>query len=146
MPHITLTCRVSGQHFVVTETDQAFYSKISVPFPTLSPKERMRRRLAWRNERTLYRRSCDLCQSTIMSMFDEYAPFPVYCPTCFWSDKWDPKTYAQDLNFSRSFFDQFKELIQSVPKAATLQLNNENSGYNALIAFSRNAYMSPGSY
>lgn len=146
MPDITLTCRVSGQPFTVTETDQAFYEKIGVPLPTLCPNERLKRRLAFRNERTLYRRNCDLCEVDIMSMFDANVPFPVYCVKCFWSDKWDPKTYAQDFDFSRPFFDQFQDLLMRVPKAATLQLNNENSEYNALIAFSRNAYMSPGSY
>lgn len=146
MPDLNLTCRVSGQPFVVTEKDQAFYQKIGVPLPTLCPEERMRRRLAFRNERALYRRTCDMCQATMMSMFDANAPFPVYCVKCFWSDKWDPKEYGQDFDFSRPFFEQFQELLMKVPKAATLQLNNENCDYNALIAFSRNTYMSPGSY
>ncbi len=146
MPDIQLTCRVSGQPFTVTESDQAFYAKIGVPLPTLCPPERLRRRLAFRNELSLYKRTCDMCKTTMFSVFDTDVSFPVYCTKCWWSDSWDPKDYAQDFDFSRPFFDQYHELLMRVPKASALQLNNENSDYNALIAFSKNAYMSPGSY
>lgn len=146
MPDIQLTCSVSGQPFTITESDQAFYKKINVPLPTLCPKERLRRRATFRNELHLYKRTCDMCSATVFSVFDTDVEFPVYCVKCWWSDAWDPQSYAKDFDFTRPFFDQYHELLMTVPKAAALQLGNENCDYNALVAFSKNAYMSPGSY
>ncbi|KKU79382.1 MAG: hypothetical protein UY05_C0032G0008 [Candidatus Peregrinibacteria bacterium GW2011_GWA2_47_7] len=82
----------------------------------------------------------------MVSFFDEGTPFPVYCNDCWWSDKWDPASYGREFDFSRPFFDQFQELLLAVPKAGVFQINNENSEYNSLLAYSKNTYMSPGSY
>ncbi len=132
--------------FEITEEDRKFYQKINVPEPTLCPDCRQQRRMAFRNERSLYRRSCDLCDRSIIATFDADSPLTVYCPECWWSDKWEPKDYAQEFDFSRSFFEQFQELLGKVPKSGVLQVNNENCEYNSLLAFSKNTYMSPGSY
>jgi|GEM_PF-4835496 len=43
-------CAVSGVAFEITDGDMKFYETMGVPAPTLCPEERMRRRLAWRNE------------------------------------------------------------------------------------------------
>ncbi len=43
------------------------------------------------------------------------APYKVYCPQCWWSDKWDPFEYGRDYDFSRPFFTQFNELWHEVP-------------------------------
>ena len=64
---LTRICSVSGKQFTITDEDLAFYEKVSPTFggqkylispPTLSPEERMRRRLAHRNERKFYRSKC----------------------------------------------------------------------------------------
>lgn len=61
-------CRLSGQEFFVTDKDLEYLDKKSpifagkkylIPSPTLSPEERKRRRLTWRNERKLYHGKCD---------------------------------------------------------------------------------------
>lgn len=140
------SCRACQLDFSITDSDLEFYTKIAVPLPTHCPSCRLQRRLAWRNERQLYRRTCSLCARSIVAMFSVDAPFPVYCADCWWSDKWDPASYGQDIDWSRPFFEQFHELQQRVPKAAVIGLNNENSEYNSLLAYSKNAYMSPGSY
>lgn len=139
-------CRFCSAQFTIALDDDQFYNKLAVPAPTLCPGCRLQRRLAWRNERTLYTRTCSLCTRSIVAVFGADAPFPVYCTACWWSDKWDPATYAQEIDWSRPFFEQFGELLRRVPKAAALQLNNENCEYNALIAYSKNTYMSPGCY
>ncbi|MBU1018965.1 hypothetical protein KJ764_03280 [Patescibacteria group bacterium] len=140
------TCKNCSRNFEIADSDQAFYQKIQVPKPTHCPTCRFQRRLANRNERCLFKRKCDMCQKEVVSTFNSDAPFPVYCPECWWSDKWDPADYGQDFDFGRPFFEQFYELMQKVPKATLLQLNNENCPYNSYMAFSKNSYMSPGSY
>ncbi len=139
-------CVNCSESFLITESDKVFYQKIEVPVPTHCTKCRLKRRLAFRNERTLFKRECDKCKRHIISFFEPNRPFPVYCSECWWKDDWDPRDYGQDVDFSRPFFEQFRELMMKVPKVGMLQLNNENCEYNALVAYSKNTYMSPGSY
>lgn len=139
-------CRNCQNPFEVTDKDMEFYKKIEVTPPSFCPSCRLQRRLSFRNESKLHKRSCDLCKRPVISFYSEQSRFPVYCMECWWSDQWDPSSYGRDFDFSRPFFDQMKELMQVVPKASALHLNNENSEYNALLAFSKNTYMSAGSY
>jgi len=149
------TCTNCGTQFEITDSDLAFYDKVSpvindkkysIPPPTHCPDCRQQRRLAIRNENHLYSRKCDLCNRSIIATFDSESPYKIYCPDCWWSDKWEPKDYGIDYDFKRTFFDQFEDLLNKVPKSGVLQLDNENSEYNSLLAFSKNTYMSPGSY
>ncbi len=148
-------CKNCGIDFEITEDDLKFYDKVSsvikgkkyaLPSPTHCPDCRLMRRLSFRNEKNLYKRKCDLCDKNGIFVFSENVKFPVYCVECFWSDKWDPLSFGSDYDFSRSFFEQFKELMDSVPKMGLYQLNNENSDFNSFLAYSKNVYMSPGTY
>jgi hypothetical protein len=142
---IKKTCAVSGKEFEVTSDDVAFYEKIGVPIPTLCPKERQRRRFSWRNERTLYRKNCDLCKKSTIAIYDENAPFPVYCRECWRGDTWEAKTFGQEFDFSRPFFEQFSELLQKVPKLAVINDYSENSEFTHLAAHNRNCFLVTGS-
>jgi len=140
------TCKNCQSPFEITESDLVFYGRIAVPAPTFCPSCRLQRRLSFRNESKLHKRNCSLCKKLTISFYAEEASFLVYCTDCWWSDRWDPSSYGQDFDFSRPFFEQFKDLMNKVPKSSTLQLNNENCEYNSLLAFSKNTYMSAGSY
>jgi len=79
------------QSFEITDDDLEFYQKISpifgdkkelIPPPTLCPDCRMQRRLAWRNERNLHRRTCGLCGKGTISSFAPESPYTVYCNNC----------------------------------------------------------------
>lgn len=87
----------------ITERDRAFYAKIKVPEPTHCPECRNQRRLAFRNERTLYRRKCDKTGKDIISFYAPNAPVVVYDQTVWWGDAWDPMDYGREFDFSRSF-------------------------------------------
>ncbi|MFA6992580.1 MAG: hypothetical protein WC269_04880, partial [Candidatus Gracilibacteria bacterium] len=148
-------CKQCKTKFEITDSDLKFYDRVStvidgkkypLPTPTLCPDCRQQRRLTFRNERHLHRVECGLCGKQMLSIYGEDVPCPVYCVDCWWSDKWDPLSYGRDFDFGRPFFDQFKELMSVVPKMGLIQLNNENCEYNTLIAFSKNTYLSPGSY
>ncbi|MBI5411950.1 hypothetical protein HZA43_02100 [Candidatus Peregrinibacteria bacterium] len=117
-----------------------------VPSPTLCPDCRMQRRMARRNERTLYRRSCDKSGKKIISVYPEGTPFPVYERSAWWSDAWDPLSYGRDFNFNRLFFEQFEELQKVVPRPALSATNSENSDYCNFVFDSRNCYLSHNSY
>lgn len=130
MNEITKTCKISGQEFTVREKDQQFYQMMGVNPPTLCPDERLRRRLSWRNEINLYKRKCDFTGSEIISIYSQDKPYKIYDHTVWYSEKWDALSYGRDFNFNRTFFEQFEELWEDVPKLnLTILGDNENSDY-----------------
>ena len=66
-------CQNCKKYFVIESEDFNFYEKIKVPAPTFCPECRMQRRMAWRNERTLYKRKC-LTPGHNEEIFSIYAP------------------------------------------------------------------------
>ena len=100
--------------------------------------------MAFRNERTLHKRSCDLCQKSVISAYSAEATFPVYCSECWWSDKWDPFEYGREYDFNKSFFQQFKELQDKVPRQHTNNTSPAtliNSEYTNCAGDSKNCYL-----
>mgnify|MGYP001599591849 CR=1 FL=1 len=143
------TCRICSQLFTVDDEDRQFYEKLKVPEPTDCPSCRDRARLAFRNERYYYPRSCDHCKKGIISIYDPEHVKNVYCHTCFWSDQWDPRTYGQDFDEKRPFFQQYHELLQKAPKLAMMSDNgtgSENCEYTYDIAYGKNSYLVIGSW
>ncbi|OGZ29298.1 MAG: hypothetical protein A2931_02565 [Candidatus Niyogibacteria bacterium RIFCSPLOWO2_01_FULL_45_48] len=108
-------CQNCKQNFVIEPEDFEFYEKIKVPAPTWCPKCRFQRRISFQNLMNLYKRKCDLCGKDSVSMYAPEAPVKVYCPDCWWSDKWDAYEYGRDYDFSRPFFEQIKELWREAP-------------------------------
>jgi hypothetical protein len=135
------TCAVSGQNFTVTEDDLAFYKKMGVPAPTLCPDERARRRLAWRNERVLYKRKCDGNNQTILSVHPENSPFKVYSHEYFFGEDWDVLRSGMNFDFNQPFLTQFKELQLQTPRIANYAFSNENAEYGNLASWNKDCYM-----
>lgn len=101
----------------------------------------MIRRFLFRNERLLFRRKDDVSGKDIFSTFPQEAPVKVYDREYWWSDKWDPMDYGRDYNFSRPFFEQFKELFSVVPLYSKDTLNNIDSDYCDISAWLKNCYL-----
>ena len=143
-------CKQCSSDFEVADVDLEFHQRVSpiindeklgIPPPALCPKCRQQRRLCWRNEKDLYRRECSLCRKSCLSIYREKNPFPVYCLDCWWSDKWEPKKYGREFDFKRPFFEQFKDLQNTVPRMMVLQSQNENSEYTANVSHLKDCYM-----
>ncbi|MDD4530300.1 MAG: hypothetical protein PHO80_01980, partial [Candidatus Gracilibacteria bacterium] len=115
--------------------------KFNIPAPTLCPDCRQQRRLAFRNERKLYKRKCDLSGKEIISIYSPDKPYKVYGQDEWWSDKWDPMDYGRDFDFGRGFFEQFEKLSYDVPKSSILNKNLENSYYCGNTSNSKNCYL-----
>lgn len=134
-------CAVSGTEFEISDEDVQFYEKLGVPTPTLCPEERDRRRLAWRNERKLYWRICDGTGKKILSVFHQSSPLKVYDPEYWYSDAWDAMEHGRDFDFSRPFFEQFNELIQSVPQVGRSVVKNQNCDFVNQCGLCKNCYL-----
>ncbi len=109
------TCQNCKNDFAIEPEDFEFYEKMKVPPPTWCPECRLVRRLASVNYRTLYKNKCKNCNKDILAMYPIDTHLTVYCNTCWWSDTWDPLTYGRSYDFTRPFFEQFKELMDAVP-------------------------------
>ncbi|MBU0683111.1 MAG: hypothetical protein KJ864_02325 [Candidatus Omnitrophica bacterium] len=143
-------CKKCGRQYEITDDDLKFYDKISpvingrkylIPPPALCPDCRQQRRLAFRNEKNLYHRKCDLCGKEIISMYSPDKPYQVYCQSCFWSDKWSADSFASEYNENISFFEQYHELQKKTPKPGLLSLNVENSEYCNFVGDVKNSYL-----
>jgi hypothetical protein len=136
-------CQNCKNDFTIEPDDFSFYEKIKVPPPTFCPQCRLVRRMIWRNERSLYKRKCDMCQKSVISMYDDKVFFPVYCPECWRSDKWEATSYGSDYDFSKSGIKQFKGLFDKVPRQSIRHIGEcINSEYANFVDSSKNVYLS----
>jgi len=89
----------------------------------------MKRRLAFRDFRVLYKRKSDWSEEMIFSIFSQDAPYKVYEREIWQSDKWDAMEYGQDYDFNKPFFEQLKELSLKVPQPNQTMYGAINSDY-----------------
>lgn len=122
-------CKQCGTEFEIAKEDFDYYAKIFVSEPTFCPSCRMQRRMAFRNERNLYRRKCDFSGKEILSVYPPDSDSKVYDQKVWWSDKWDALDYGMEFDFNCSFFEQFEKLLKEVPRINLQNRNNENSDY-----------------
>ncbi len=137
----TRQCQNCKQSFTIEPDDFAFYEKMKVPPPTWCPACRLQRRLAFRNQRSLYRRKCDKCGKSIISFLSDTSPMTVFCQECWWGDAWDPMSYGMKLDFSESFLSQFKNLFKAVPVINLFNTQSVNSDYCNFTASNKNSYL-----
>ena len=137
------TCKTCSQSFRIASEDERFYKRFDAPHPTKCPQCRMIRRLLERNTRTLYTRKCDATGQEIISQYHEDHPFPVYFYEYWWSDKWDAKKYAQDIDWNKPFFPQFDELRKRVPHMSAHVIGPTliNSRYTNCTGYIKNCYL-----
>jgi len=140
----TKTCQSCKSKFTIEPEDFEFYEKIGVPAPTFCPECRLKRRLAFRNERNLYKRECNFSKNNIISIFHKDSLFKVYETSIWNSDKWDPMEYGIEYNFNKSFFKQFIGFIKKVPLESLRIAKSVNCDYCNAIIESKNCYLTSG--
>ena len=144
-------CRNCSQSFTVRERDLEFYEKVSptfnevkyqIPPPTLCPRCRLQRRMAYRNQIYVFLRPSSQSGKQIFSGYPEESPFPVYTSEEWWSDSWDGKDFGFEPDFSKSVFEQLEVLNRQVPwLALSGAVYCENSEYCNNYSHCKNCYM-----
>jgi hypothetical protein len=83
-----LTCKNPdcSKDFLVIPQEISIYQARNIPAPDFCPACRHKQRMALRNEREMYRRSCDNCRSSMLSTYPQDAPYKVFCQKCFWEN------------------------------------------------------------
>lgn len=144
------TCRSCNIQFEITDEDLKFYEKVSpsfggkkylIPPPSLCPHCRVQRRMAFRNDRSLYQRKCDKSGELFVSLYQPDSPFAIYKASEWYKDDWDPLDFGQEFDFSKSFFQQFYELMLKVPRLGMTTVNMENSDYCPYSSDAKNCYL-----
>src|SRR3990172_10169401 len=124
MHHMIQSCKNCNRVLNIKGEDQAFYDKVSpvfneqklsIPPPELCPECRQKMRLRFQNERNLYGRQCDLCKKDIIAVYPRDTVGPVYCPECWWSDKWNAFDYGLDIEWSKNIASYWRKLLSNVP-------------------------------
>ena len=143
MKNETKNCENCKKDFTIEPDDFGFYEQMKVPPPVWCPECRFFRRMVWYSYRILYKRKCDFTGENIITFYHPDIPCKVYNQDTWWSDEWDPKSYGKEIDFSRPFFEQFKELLDEVPKAAlhTEQTTMINSPYCNAASYQKNGYL-----
>jgi len=138
----TKTCQNCKSPFTIEPEDFAFYEKIHVPPPTWCPQCRLRRRLTYRNEHGFSRRKCAAPghEENIISTYSD-PKVHVVDRKFWWSDEWDPGTYGRDYDFTKPFFMQFRELLETVPLIALTDSKSSNSEYCHLTVEMKGCYL-----
>lgn len=139
-------CQNCSQEFTCSEQDQHFYQKMAVPTPSLCPQCRMQRRLAFRNDRFLYKSTSSLSGKEIITMYHPDSEFTVYDQKEWWSEGWDPLKYGRDFDFTKGFFEQFAELQKAVPRFNVFNRDTENCEYVNYAPHCKNCYLLFGSW
>ena len=123
----TKNCQNCKKDFVIDKEDFFYYEKIKVPVPTWCPTCRLKRRLSWQGYQILYKRKCDFTGEEVITTHHKDSPHKVYRQDIWWSDTWDPLQYGREIDWSRPFLEQYKELLRDVP------LPSLYTGYSTMI-------------
>lgn len=134
-------CTQCKNDFSVSEDDIVLYEKFKVSTPKMCPLCRAQRRLAFRNERVFYKRSCDKCKKDVVSMYSPNKPFPVWCYECWFAEDWDAAEYGRNYDPKYPFLEQVRNLYNQVPKMALIYVRSVNSEFVNISADNKNCYM-----
>jgi hypothetical protein len=134
-------CEVGNHPFELSDADIGAYQKFGFePLPICFPHQHQWR-LAFRNDRFLHRRKCDLTGAEIISMYPVNSPYKVYEREAWFSDRFDPLAYGRPFDFSRPFFEQYKTLQREVPRMALVNVGSINSDFCNSCVFNKNCYL-----
>ncbi len=131
MPIITKTCITSGKTFTVSEAEQKYCTERNIPLPQQHPFERLKHIANFRNRIHLYNTTCAKTQKPILSCFPPEKNYTVYDIEAWSGDRWEATDYGQSYDSSRSFWDQYEELLKKVPlpNLNVVSGTMENSNY-----------------
>lgn len=137
----TRTCKNCKAQFTIEPEDLIFYEKLDLPAPNYCRYCLWKYLLAfWIFGRFRITNSA-LSGKKIITVLPEAAPFPIYEHAEFISDRWDPTSYGQYYNSSRSFIEQLIELQSKVPHPHQTGIKNLNCDWCDDIWESKESYL-----
>lgn len=124
------------------ETEQELLIRLSkkfdIPPPQQSPREVFQLLSTFWHHFALHKRKCDRTGRSIISVFDEHCPYPVWH-----REEWIKHADPPQANYDPTlpFFEQLWELFQTCPIAHNVGAGNENCEYSDDWWYSKNCYL-----
>ncbi len=137
----TKQCQNCKNDFVIDSEDRSFYEKIKVPAPTFCAECRMIRRFAFRNQNKLFKAKDHFTGEPVFSLVPPDSGAPVVTNEEWYSDSWDGLEYGVDVDFSRPFLEQLRELVKKVPQINLNVTRVINSPYSGNANDLKNCYL-----
>lgn len=132
-------CLFSAEKFYITAEDIEFYKKMQVPLPTLSPHERMRRRLGFLNLYNLFYGKSAKTEKDIISSYPADTLYKIYEHT-IWNDA-DFTDQAVEYDPKRKFFEQYEDFQLAVPRPNLIIRNSVDSDYTHTVINVKNCHL-----
>jgi hypothetical protein len=138
----TKICQNCKKDLTIEPEDFNFYEKVKVPPPTFCPECRMKRRMAWRNERNLFRQKDLLTGENIISTIPPDSGHVVMNETDWWAqEKWNPLSYGKEFDPNKPFLLQLYNLFKEVPRFRINAVRMINSEYSGNATNLKNCYL-----
>jgi len=134
-------CQNCKKDFIIEPEDFNFYEKIKVPPPTFCPLCRAERRLAFRNERKLFKVRDAFTDKDIFSLYPQETGNKSITEEEWFKDDFDASKYEQLYDFSIPFLKQLFELKKEVPVFSLRVEYMVNSPYSANATGLKNSYL-----
>jgi hypothetical protein len=83
---------------------------------------------------------------SLISIYHPEENFITYDRDTWWGDSWDPCDYGVDYDFSRSFFEQFRELLERVPHMPLFDSKSVNSRFCNTTVEQKNGYLNSAAW
>ncbi len=137
----TRNCQNCKKEFTLDSDDFAFLEKMKVPPPTFCPECRFVRRLAYRNERRMFKVKDATTGKEIFSLYPEASGRKIVTQEEWFSDSWNPEDYGREYDFSKPFFTQLFELDKDVPIYALNEHGLVRSDYCGNASYLKDCYL-----
>lgn len=97
--------------------------------------------MAFWNERYFFRKIEQRTGKELISMYPPESPIEIYDRDYWWSDAWDPMSFGKDVDWSRPFLAQLRELQLQVPMPTRAIVRAVNSDYCNNAADLKDCYL-----
>ncbi len=143
MSILTRVCITSGKPFTISEAEQMYCNERNLPLPQQHPFERLKHMASFRNRIHLYNSTCAKSKKSILSCFPPEKGYTVYDVDIWSGDQWDAMENGKDYDPTRSFWDQYDELLKKVPlpNLNVVSSTMENSNYVNGAVNLKNCYL-----
>lgn len=138
----TKICRFSGRKFTVTEQERQAYARFDMPVPDIHPVERVRYAPAFYNAYVLQWTKDALTGKKILTNLHP-KEFKIIYENSYWmSEKFDARDYGRAIDFSRPFFEQYKEMYWAMPQPNLTLIGCEDCDFCNYTVNSKHCYLS----
>lgn len=130
-----INCIECGRDFIIIPTEDGYLKDYDLPLPKKCPRCRKKEREEWLYTPLYTETQCDICKKNVLIPYRSTNGRSVLCSKCKYEQRikyGNPKT---PYNPSKSFFQQFKDLLLQFPITGIDLYENENHNKNSTRSY-----------